>query len=312
MPAKADFFEQAELPPLRDRLRAALLEDLGTAGDVTSQAVVPQGRMAQADVLVKANGVLSGVELLREILPLAQELVRPRHCTEQHDVRVSILRSDGAHVAKGDVVASMAGEARVLLAAERLSLNFLCHLSGIATHTAQYVAKVAHTKAKIVDTRKTTPLWRDLEKHAVTCGGAENHRRGLYDMILIKDNHLALWGVLDPAGAVRAARERFPQVAIEVEVTDVAGLAHVCAHSQPDMVLLDNFSLGALREAVQWREHFFSREKKSFSRGPLLEASGCVNLESVAAIAETGVDRISVGALTHSVTALDISLELRL
>jgi nicotinate-nucleotide pyrophosphorylase (carboxylating) len=229
---------------------------------------------------------------------------------ERQGVSVSVLIKDGSRVKKGDVIATLSGDARTLLAGERLALNLLSHLSGVATQTAQYVAKVAHTKAKILDTRKTTPLWRDLEKYAVKCGGGENHRRGLYDMILIKDNHLALWGAHDPAGAVNAARARYPQTPIEVEVTDLAGLQHVCGHSQPQMVLLDNFQLNDLRAAVLWCDKFFAEEKKNSPR-PLLEASGGITLSTLAAIGETGVDRISAGALTHSVGALDISLELK-
>jgi nicotinate-nucleotide pyrophosphorylase (carboxylating) len=327
-----------EPPPLFDRLRGALLEDLGPNGDITSQSLVPEGKLASADVLVKAEGIICGVKLLPLILQMVEQFVSQNAAGrawdlhdaqeaakagkadwneviamhEKHDrqgVTVNVLIKDGQRVKKGDIVAKLNGDARTLLAGERLALNLLSHLSGVATQTSRYAEKVAHTKAKILDTRKTTPLWRDLEKYAVKCGGGENHRRGLYDMILIKDNHLALWGTKDPAGAVNAARSKFPQTPIEVEVTDLAGLQQVCQHSQPQMILLDNFQLNDLREAVQWCEKFFAEEKKLSSR-PLLEASGGVTLESVRAVGETGVDRISVGALTHSVGALDISLEL--
>lgn len=306
------------LLPLEDRLRMALREDLGAAGDVTSQALVPERKKVVAEVLVKADGVLCGVNLLPLLFPIAAELVmpragnrrRPRRSDDWKAVRVAVLKADGGRVRRGDIAATVEGEARVLLAGERVALNLLCRLSGIATQAAQYVAKVAHTRAKIVDTRKTTPLWRDLEKYAVTCGGAENHRRGLFDMILIKDNHLALWGAQDPAGAVHAAQKRFPGVPVQVEVVDLAGVLHVCRHSQPEMILLDNFTPAVLREAVQWCKEFFASARGEKTR-PLLEASGNVNLDTVVEIAETGVDRISVGALTHSVRGLDISLELR-
>lgn len=304
--------EPTRLPPLKDRLLLALLEDLGAAGDLTSRALVPDQRRARADVLVKADGVLCGTGLLTQVFALAARIVarharrsRRASSARQPAVHVKVLHKDGAPVHKGDVIAVVEGHARALLAGERTALNLLCRLSGIATQTARYVARVAHTRAKIVDTRKTTPLWRDLEKHAVRCGGAESHRRGLYDMILIKDNHLALWGTDDPAGAVHTAQRLFPGVTVQIEVTDLAGLLHVCAHSRPDMILLDNFTVAALREAVNACGELFAREGKR----PLLEASGGVNLETVATIAETGVDRISVGALTHSVEALDISLE---
>jgi nicotinate-nucleotide pyrophosphorylase (carboxylating) len=329
-----------EPPPLFDRLRGALLEDLGPIGDVTSLSLVPEGKKASADVLIKSDGVLCGVKLLALVFQMTEQIVSTHaagRAWDLHDaqeaakagkaqwndvmalsdrnaeagMRVTALKKDGERVHKGDIAAKIEGDARTLLAGERTALNLLTHLSGVATLTAEFVTRVAHTKAKILDTRKTTPLWRDLEKYAVKCGGGENHRRALYDMVLIKDNHLALWGTQDPAGAVNAARAKYPQLNIEVEVVDLAGLKHVCAHSQPQFVLLDNFSVANLREAVTWCEKYFSEEKKNNSR-PLLEASGGVTLETVTAIAETGVDRISVGALTHSAKILDASLELKL
>ncbi|MFH0939606.1 MAG: carboxylating nicotinate-nucleotide diphosphorylase [Planctomycetota bacterium] len=293
---------------LTERLRLALFEDLAQRGDVTSQALVPADKIAQATLLAKADGVLCGVELLSQIFTLAEEIVcGPR---AKKTVRVKILKKDGAHIAKCDEVATIRGNARALLAGERVALNLVCHLSGIATQTAQYVAAVAHTHAKILDTRKTTPLWRDLEKYAVICGGGENHRHGLHDMILIKDNHLALWGARDPAGAVNVARAKFPNLPIEIEVVNLAGLESVCRHSAPDFVLLDNFSLKNLRAAVNWRKKNCAPKKKS--KHPTLEASGGVTLETLTAIAETGVERISIGALTHSACALDLSLELKI
>ncbi|HYG77000.1 MAG TPA: carboxylating nicotinate-nucleotide diphosphorylase [Planctomycetota bacterium] len=328
----------APLEPLSlfDRLRAALLEDLGPVGDVTSQALVPEGKQGRGTFLIKADGILCGVKLLPLLFQMteqvvsqhaagrawdlhdAQELAKAGKADwnevmalserlEKQGVRVAVSGKDGQAVKKGDVVATVEGDARALLAGERTALNLLSHLSGIATQTAQYASRIAHTKAKILDTRKTMPLWRDLTKYAVKCGGGENHRRALYDMILIKDNHLALWGAHDPAGAVNAARAKFPQLEIEVEVTDLSGLQHVCTNSKPQMILLDNFPLAQLKEAVAWCENFFAQKKE---QRPLLEASGGITLETVAAIAEAGVDRISVGALTHSVKALDISLEL--
>jgi len=303
----------SELPPLEERLRLALLEDFGAQGDLTSQALVPARKEVRADVQVKADGVLCGVELAAQIFSLAARHTAQSERGRTTGVQTEARKKDGEHVRKGEVVARVSGGARAILAAERVALNLLCHLSGIATSTAQFVALVAHTRAKIVDTRKTTPLWRDLEKYAVRCGGGKNHRRGLYDMVLIKDNHLALWGTQDPAGAVCAVQKKFPGVPVQVEVTDLVGLQQVCKHSQPEMVLLDNFSTMELRLAVAWCERFFafsSGAERRHSR-PLLEASGGVSLRRVAAIAETGVDRISIGALTHSVEALDISLEFR-
>jgi len=300
---------------LEDRLRQALLEDFGAAGDLTSQALVPERKRVRADVLVKADGVLCGLGLAAQVFSLSAQRAAQRARGRNPSVGASrvgfeAFREDGERVRNGEVVATVEGGARALLAAERLALNLLCHLSGIATKTAQYVAKVAHTRAKIVDTRKTTPLWRDLEKYAVRCGGGENQRLGLYDMILIKDNHLALWGAKDPAGAVRMAKKKFSGVAVQIEVVNLPGLRQACRFSAPEMILLDNFSVSDLRRAVLWCEKHYMPGGAGRPR-PLLEASGRVNLRSVAAIAESGVDRISVGALTHSVEALDISLEFR-
>ena len=331
----------AHLEPLSlfDRIRGTLLEDLTSVGDVTSQALVPEGRVASADVLIKADGVLAGIKLVGIIFQMAEQLVsmqaagrawdledaqqaaregktewdsvlRMSERLEKQGLRVETFKKDGDRVPKGTIAATVTGDARAILAGERTALNLLCKLSGVATMTALYVSRVAHTKAKIVDTRKTTPLWRDLEKYAVKCGGGENHRRGLFDMILIKDNHMALWGVNDPAGAVNAARAKFPQIPIEVEVTTLEGLQHVCTNSSPDFVLLDNFSVELTRSGVEWTEKFFA-EKKNRTR-PKLEASGGITLETLTAIAETGIDRISSGALTHSAKALDISLELKI
>ncbi|MCS7047311.1 MAG: carboxylating nicotinate-nucleotide diphosphorylase, partial [Gemmataceae bacterium] len=202
----------------------------------------------------------------------------------------------------GDHLATISGRMRSLLAAERTALNFLQHLSGIATLTRRYVEAVAGLPVRILDTRKTLPGWRLLEKYAVRQGGGDNHRRGLYDAILIKDNHLAaLHRSANPvAAAVLAAQEKCPDLPVEVEVDSLAQLPQALA-CRPAIVLLDNMSLEQLREAVQRR----NRQAPDV----LLEASGGVTLQTVRAIAETGVDRISVGALTHSAPALDISLE---
>ncbi len=324
--------------PLFDRLRGALLEDLTSVGDVTSQALVHEHKSAQADFLIKGSGVLCGVQLLPLIFQMAEQLVsneaagrawdlddaqtaasagkmswddvlKLRDTTERRAIAVSIAKKDGERVKQGDVAATVSGNARAILAGERLALNLLSHLSGIASYTASCADLIAHTKAKVLDTRKTMPLWRDLQKFAVKCGGGENHRKGLYDQILIKDNHLALWGAKDPAGAVRAARARFPNLKIEVEVTDLAGLKQVL-DSNPDYIMLDNFSIEQLAAAVHWCAE--SRKKNAHAnRFPVLEASGGITRENLVAVAETGVSRISLGALTHTVFPLDISLEMR-
>lgn len=328
-----------EPPALFDRLRGALLEDLMSVGDVTSQALVHEQKTAQADFLAKSGGVLCGVKLLPLIFQMAEQLVsneaagrawdledaqsaaaagkmswedaiRLREKTERQSISVQPFRKDGERLAKGDLFATVAGNARAILAGERLALNLLSHLSGIATYTASCVARIAHTNAKVLDTRKTMPLWRDLQKYAVKCGGGENHRKGLYDEILIKDNHLALWGARDPAGAVRAAHAKFPDLKIEVEVTDLEGLKQVVGNSQPDYILLDNFSVEELKAAVHWCETQFKNSQNAHQK-PTLEASGGITRETLAAAAETGVDRISLGALTHTVSPMNMSLEMR-
>ena len=322
---------------LYDRVRMALLEDHGPGGegDVTSRALIPPGLAARGIIQAKAPGVLCGVNLLALIFQLAEELIDPRAQdrveaqreaeeaakagrlpwqeaeervvrSQADGIQIKVLKKDGARLTPGEAVAELSGHAPALLFGERTALNLLCHLSGIATLTARCVERCAGTRAKVVDTRKTTPLWRDLEKYAVKCGGGENHRRGLYDMALIKDNHLALWGSRDPAEAVRVVRARYPQLPVEIEVQDLAGLAKVCRGGAPGYVLLDNFDFERLRQAVTWCDEFY----KNRPGRPLLEASGGVTFEGLGALAQTGVDRISMGALTHSAPALDLSLEL--
>jgi len=322
--------------PLFDRLRMALIEDHGPGeGDVTSKALVSPEQTSHGLVLVKADGVLCGVNLLPLIFQMAEELVSTAAQdragelrgaadaalagaegwqrvedlvakTGHADFQVKALKKDGARVQKGDVAAELRGNARAMLLGERTALNLLCHLSGVATQTARFSELCAGTRAKVVDTRKTTPLWRDLEKYAVKCGGGINHRHGLYDMVLIKDNHLALWGTRNPAEAVQTAQARWPKLPVMVEVTGLAALAKVCRGSAPQYILLDNFDMEALRRAVQWCDEFY----KVRPCRPLLEASGGVNAQTVRAVAESGVDRISVGGLTHSVHALDLSLDI--
>ena len=293
------------LPPLEERLRLALREDLGRAGDLTSRALVPWERKAEGELLVKAGGVLSGLRILPLVFRIAAEQVAKVARRRRPTVRTVTEVEDGARVRPGQVVARVIAPARVLLAGERTALNLVCQLSGVATMTRRFVKAVKGTRAQILDTRKTTPLWRDLEKEAVRHGGGVNHRVGLHDMILIKDNHLALWGADDPAAAVREARKRFPGVRIEVEVTTLAGFRCVCEESRPDFVLLDNFPPAEVRRAVKWL-----RSRGGSVRRPLLEASGGIHVGNVGAYARAGVDRISVGALTHSAPALDLSLEL--
>jgi nicotinate-nucleotide pyrophosphorylase (carboxylating) len=266
-------------------VRAALEEDRAFA-DVTTLATVPADRQAGAALVARTPGVVAGIAL-------AVEAFRQIDPT----VRVEVAVHDGEAVERGTVVAAIEGPARAILSAERVALNFVQRLSGVATLTARYVAAVQGTRAEIVDTRKTTPGWRDLEKYAVRCGGGSNHRRDLSDAVLIKDNHLAACD-----GEVRIAVARAKAMAPEGMVVQVecdtleqvdAALA-ASAHG----VLLDNMSLEDLRESV------LTCGGRCFT-----EASGGVTLETVRAIAEAGVDRISVGALTHSAPALDLALD---
>jgi nicotinate-nucleotide pyrophosphorylase (carboxylating) len=266
-------------------VRAALAEDLGRAGDITAQAcIAPHARLSAAFVSRK-SGVAAGLACVR----LAIHALDPQ-------ASVEMITGDGDALQPGAVLARVEANARALLSAERTALNLLGRLSGVASLTRAYVEAVAGTRARITDTRKTTPGLRVLEKYAVRCGGGVNHRFGLDDAILIKDNHIAACG--GAAEAVRRARAFAGHlVKVEVEVDTLAQLEQVLPE-RPDVVMLDHFSLVDLREAV-------ARAGGQVT----LEASGGVNLETVRAIAETGVDVISVGALTHSAPVLDIGLD---
>lgn len=267
-------------------LRAALREDLGGAGDLTTEATVAAGALGGAVAVARQPGIVSGIEpFLRTFTLLDPRIEAQRHV------------DDGARVEAASPIVTLSGPLRGILSGERTALNLLCRLSGIATATRGYVDLVAGTRARIVDTRKTTPGMRALEKAAVRDGGGHNHRFGLYDAILVKDNHIAIAGGV--AQAVLAARNYAGHaVKIEVEIDSIVQLDEALA-AGVDSILLDNFSLEALREAV----------KRVDGRVPL-EASGGVDERNVRAIAETGVDIISIGALTHSVKALDIGLDI--
>jgi nicotinate-nucleotide pyrophosphorylase (carboxylating) len=271
-----------------DLVARALAEDLGV-GDVTTDATVPEDATARARVVQKGAGVVYGLELVAETM---------RQCGVEE---IEGLVEEGewrAEVPADVLVAS--GPARALLAAERTALNFLGHLSGVATLTALFVKAVDGTSARILDTRKTTPGLRALEKAAVAAGGGTNHRLGLYDAFLIKENHIAAAGSL--AKAVLAARNARPDLSVEVEVRDLDEVAYALG-TGADRLLLDNMDPEGLREAVRLRD-----ENAAEPGVPSLEASGGVDLGTVRAVAETGVDFISVGALTHSAPSLDFSL----
>ena len=268
----------------------ALAEDVGD-GDITTKWTVPFTKRADAKIIAKADGVVAGLDVAQWVFEAIDEAI-------VFAARVK----DGDRVGAGDVLAEVSGSARGLLTGERVALNFLQRMSGIATMTAQFVAAVRGTKARILDTRKTAPGLRVLDKYAVAAGGGANHRAGLYDMVLIKENHieaadgigpalLAVWKGMDFEGR---------DVPVEVEVETLSELDEVLVLGA-DRVMLDNMSLHDMREAVQ-------KVRQVKGKKPELEASGNVSLEGVWAVAETGVDFISIGALTHSVKALDISM----
>ena len=268
-------------------VRVALLEDLGRAGDLTTDAVVPIGHQATALVIARQQGIVAGLDLAR----LAFELIDPT-------IEMHVEHNDGAVVRPGDVIATLSGPARGILTAERVALNFLCRLSGIATATASVVAAVQGHKAKIVCTRKTTPGLRSIEKYAVRVGGGSNHRFGLDDAVLIKDNHVAIAGGVTEA-LKRAKRGVGHLVKIELEVDTLDQLCEALDQGI-DAVLLDNMSPDDLREAVAM-----------VAGRAVTEASGRIKPATARSVAATGVDLISIGWLTHSVGILDIGLDFK-
>ncbi len=285
-------------PELRDLIGKALREDIGT-GDVTTRALILPSQKGKAVVTAKESGVLSGIKTAAEVFRFRDP-----------SLKIKLHKKSGAGIKKGDKVLTVEGRITPILEAERTALNFLGHLSGISTLTRRYVDKIRGTQAKIFDTRKTTPLLRALEKYAVKSGGGKNHRFGLWDEILVKDNH---WRVIASTPSpfplplkgervgVRGKKRR--KIPVEIEVRSLKQLARVLESPfVPDLILLDNFSVKELERAVNF-VHGVRRTR------PLLEASGGIHLDNVRAVAKTGVDRISVGRLTHSAPALDFSME---
>ena len=273
---------------VRRAVQIALAEDIGS-GDVTTMSIVPEDAKAKAVIRAREHLVVSG-------LSLAETTFREL----DSDLHIFYAAQDGERAAPGAVLLRIEGSARPMLTAERVSLNFVQQLSGIATLTSQFVEAIQGTRAEILDTRKTTPGWRRLEKYAVACGGGHNHRFGLFDMVLVKDNHLAALKSESPnaiAAALQRARTAHPELRIEVEA-DTLDQVEQAVEAGADLILLDNMNLVQLRLAVQ----------KCKGRAQT-EASGGVTLASVRAIAETGVDFISVGALTHSARAMDVGLD---
>ncbi len=284
----------------RQRIRIALVEDSGK-GDPTTEATVPADAMGKGTFLIKQSGILAGIDYAGQTF----EIYEAQTNANAPIFEFIEMIEDGARVEHGDVAAEVRGNLRTLLTAERVALNLLQRMSGIATRTREFVDQVTGTGATILDTRKTAPLLRPFDRYAVRVGGGTNHRYGLADMVLVKDNHIAAAGgsialVLERLKEYFAVEEH-PKIPIEVEVTTILQLEELLLLGKGlvQRVLLDNFEVGNLRQAVRVNDGVFETE-----------ASGGVTLDSVRAIAETGVNFISVGALTHSVKALDVSLEI--
>ncbi len=269
-------------------ISSALKEDIGKE-DITTKATISKSKKAVGSFFVKADGIIAGLEIAKVVF----KSVDPK-------IKFEIKIKDGSKVKFGDIAAIVSGKAQSLLTAERTALNFLQRMSGIATSANTYAEKVKHTKAKIIDTRKTIPGLRLLDKMAVKIGGCKNHRIGLYDMFLIKDNHIEVAGSITKAveDCVKYNKKHHTNFKIEVETKNIAEVKEAL-QTKADIIMLDNFQIGEMMQAVA----LINGKCK-------VEASGGINLETVKAIAETGVDFISVGALTHSVKALDISLEI--
>ena len=273
-------------PEISDIVTRALEEDLKDVGDITSDSVVPEGARSRGHLVAREDGVIAGLEVAE-------------HVFNRVDPEIDVVRtgvSDGDRVSAGTVVLEISGPARSILTAERTALNLLARMSGVATATARLVAEVEGTGTRITDTRKTMPGLRVLDKYAVTAGGGVNHRMGLYDAVMIKDNHIAAAG--DIARAVARARESVgPEVQVIVEVEDLDQL-EVALGTDADRVLLDNMDVETLRRAVAMVDGVMETE-----------ASGGITLDNVRSVAETGVDVISVGAITHSVPQMDLALD---
>lgn len=295
-------WDQITADDCRQIIRLAVREDLGRGLDLTTVALVPREARGAAHVVARRSGVIAG-------LPAAELVLDEMNI----DAEWESLAADGAEVAAGTVLAQVRGSTRDLLTSERIVLNLLGRLCGVATLTRRYVNAIAGTQTRIYDTRKTTPGWRRMEKYAVRCGGGYNHRTGLFDAVLIKDNHLAQAApagtTLSPPDAVTKAREFLKEfygdgaaneLPVEVEVDTLEQFAAVLP-LQPDIILLDNMTLAQLRTAVE--------QRNASGSSCVLEASGGITLETIRDVAATGVDRISVGALTHAASGLDVALD---
>lgn len=275
--------------PTQTLIELALAEDIGP-GDVTSEYFIPADRRARALVTARSKGVVSGIEVAARVFKQVDE-----------SLEVECLIKDGSHISEEAILLQVEGKARSILTAERTALNFVQRLSGVATMTARHVREVENTPVRILDTRKTTPGYRLLEKQAVLDGGGHNHRMGLYDRAMVKDNHLVADGGTDALqAAIRKLKQQRPGVKVELECDNLNQLREFLKLDGVDYLLLDNMSPEQLRDAVELRGH---------SSKPVLEASGGIRLEKLKEIAASGVDCISVGALTHSAPSLDIGLD---
>jgi len=269
-------------------IEKALIEDLGD-GDHTSLSTIPSDAMGEAKLVAKESGIISGVEVAGKVFKKVDS-----------DIEFVSLKKDGDTIKKGDVIFTVKGRSISLLSAERLALNLIQRMSGIATQTNSIVNKIKHTNTKLLDTRKTTPNLRVLEKQAVKAGGGENHRFGLYDMIMIKDNHIDFAGGIVPAitSCVKYLKEKKKDLKIEIEVRDFDELNKVLAFGNVDRIMLDNFTPAEIKKALTLIDGKYETE-----------ASGGITSDTIVGFAETGVDYISVGALTHHIKSLDLSLK---
>ncbi len=291
-----------DLKKIKEIVQLAIKEDIGT-GDITSRIFIPEGSESEGVLIAKETGIVAGLPVAGYVLSQIDK-----------DLLLTVNIEDGSRVEKGSVIASVKGLTLSLLSAERLVLNFLQRLSGIATVTNNFAERVKGYESQILDTRKTTPGWRYLEKYAVRIGGGANHRMGLYDQILIKDNHIKIMESKkengDISSLVKKAREQVAnEVLIEVEVEELCQIKEM-VDAGVDIILFDNMVPSKIREAVEMVKEFENRRAAGTSRPILTEASGNITIENVEEYAKAGVDRISVGMITHSARALDISFDI--
>ncbi len=280
---------------LEDLIRGALREDIGS-GDITTKLLIPKNRLIKAAIILKEKATVAGLEIARKVFKAVDK-----------DIRFKALSTDGSQEKPGKIIAKVQGQAGSILSGERTALNFLSHLSGIATVTRSFVDQVKPYRARIMDTRKTIPGLRELEKYAVASGGGYNHRMGLWDAVLVKDNHIAVLKAgskgINIKDIARLVKEKKPQgMKADIEVRNLKEFQEVM-EIPPDIIMLDNMNISAIKKAVATRKAQGPRLKTQ------IEVSGGVHIGNVKAIAKTGVDMISIGALTHSVKSVDISLE---